>query len=146
MTPATQQAGVGNAHPWRGKTRRAVGAQRDPDKTVYSTEKPPPEPERKLLAIGGEAPADRQLHGLRVWSDEYQRTLPLDCEVATWFVRHLAEADFESKNGIGGRGSEARDRQFLMDGAAATYTNLKLALEGLREKLREPQVDGEGAM
>ena len=151
--PQTTPAGTGHDHAWvsgraarAGVTRRAVGALRDPDNTVYSTDAPPPEPERVLIAVGGETSTDRPLFGLRVWSEEYQRTLQVNAEVLTWFARHMAEADFESKNGIGGRGSDARDRQFIMDGAAACYTNLLLALEGLREKLREPRVDGEGAM
>jgi len=139
MTPQPQATptGVGNDHAWAqgrrrqaGVTSKVVGAHRDPDTTVYSTEKPPPEPERKLLAVGGEGGRpERRLNGLRVWSDKYQETLPVDVEVLTRFARELAEAKHAEEAGYDARASGmGRDPQYLLDGPQTSAANIVCAL------------------
>lgn len=121
-------AGIGHQHNWRGRHHSGE---------VYSTDKPAQEPERALLAVGGEKRTqDRKLSGLRVWSEHYQQTLPVDCEALNWFARHMAEADHERESFDAGTSGHARDPQYLLGKPAEDYVMLDLAVKRARVKSR----------
>lgn len=147
--PQTTPAGTGHDHAWvsgraarAGVTRRAVGAVRDPDPTVYSTDAPPPEPERKLLCRGGEGgKQERRLNGLRVWSEKRQATLPIDNETLTWFARHLAEAEADREEFDADNGGHPSDPGYLLSRPAADFAMFELALKRAKDSILQEQAE-----
>jgi hypothetical protein len=145
--PQTQPTGVGRDHAWaQGRKRTGakvtpVGALSDPP--IYSTDKPPTEPERALIAVGGDYQEPRRHRELMVFCAEFGQALPAECPALRRFAEAIAVAIHKEREGYDPRGFGSRsDCQYLSNGPATSLTNLTCALNRAWRELEEGRKEG----